>query len=362
MAEKILKLLEAGNMAPSGDNCQPWQFIVHGNDILQKLLPDRDRSLYSWGNCPSYVAHGAVIENLVIASQTLGLRLECTLFPDSADENVIAHFCVNDDIPPRTHQLYDAIWRRCTNRKPYEAEPIPEALRREIFSCVDEFPGMTLGMTEDKEKIGAIAHAASVNECVLFENEAMHNFFYEHVLWSEREEEEKRMGFRPENLEIPRPAIPIFRFARNWKKARFLNMLGFPKALSAGNARNYAKAAAIGGVVIPDATKQSFLSAGRAFQRIWLTVTAAGWSLQPLTGIMFLAMRILNTVDSVSLSEKHQLLIKDAYNETMKNLGVSESNVLAFGFRIGKDGMPTVRTKRRQLDRGVVLMDERIAG
>jgi len=47
MKEVIKKIIEAGIMAPSGENCQPWRFEVRGNKISIFNIPERDTSLYN---------------------------------------------------------------------------------------------------------------------------------------------------------------------------------------------------------------------------------------------------------------------------------------------------------------------------
>src|SRR6185369_12487672 len=90
MDEIIDKILEAAVCAPSGENCQPWKFSVSDNRIYLFNVPERDDSLYSWGQRASYIAHGAAIENMSIAAETLGYKLSVELFPKSQGSNLVA--------------------------------------------------------------------------------------------------------------------------------------------------------------------------------------------------------------------------------------------------------------------------------
>ena len=65
----IKKILEAAVHAPSGENCQPWRFEIRGDEIGVFNLPKKDQSLYNEGQMASYVAHGALIENILIANR-----------------------------------------------------------------------------------------------------------------------------------------------------------------------------------------------------------------------------------------------------------------------------------------------------
>ncbi len=81
------RILTAGNSAPSGENCQPWHFVVRGASIEVHLLPERDQSAYAWGQRASYLANGAAIENMVIAASAEGYRVIVNYFPTPNDAN-----------------------------------------------------------------------------------------------------------------------------------------------------------------------------------------------------------------------------------------------------------------------------------
>jgi nitroreductase len=119
--EAISKIIEAGIRAPSGDNCQPWRFEVKDNRISIYNIPDRDNSLYSWGQRASYIAHGALIENMTIAAAHLGYAAKIKLFPESRDPNLVARLTLEQPAPPEEGALYEAIFARATNRKPYRS-------------------------------------------------------------------------------------------------------------------------------------------------------------------------------------------------------------------------------------------------
>ena len=67
MIEEIKEVINLGILAPSGENCQPWRFKIEGDILSVYLIPERDDSLYSWGQRASLLANGALIENLAIA-------------------------------------------------------------------------------------------------------------------------------------------------------------------------------------------------------------------------------------------------------------------------------------------------------
>ena len=60
-------LLEAGVLAPSGDNLQPWKFTFDraSRSILLDVDPKRDTSPMNAGQRMSRISLGAVLENVV---------------------------------------------------------------------------------------------------------------------------------------------------------------------------------------------------------------------------------------------------------------------------------------------------------
>ncbi|MEW6327824.1 MAG: nitroreductase family protein [Thermodesulfobacteriota bacterium] len=86
----ISKIVEAGTWAPSGDNCQPWRFKWNGQKLFLFNVPERDTSLYNSRQRASFIAHGAVLENMDIAACSHGYLMRPVLFPEGEDNPLIA--------------------------------------------------------------------------------------------------------------------------------------------------------------------------------------------------------------------------------------------------------------------------------
>lgn len=343
MNDAIKQILELAVHAPSGENCQPWSFGMRANQVNLYNIPERDNSLYNWGQRGSYVAHGALIENINIAASTLGYVSTIILFPYPNDQNLVAQITF-EQIAPKEHPLYPFIKQRTTNRKPYKDFVLTAAHRKELSQIAQESKRGKLIFVEDPKKKKVIAQAAAGNEKILFENPQMHKFFYDHITWTEREDEEKKIGFYIKTFELPPPAEKMFKLAKNWRILQILNRIGFSKFIVKQNAKIYASCSAIGAIVIPSNSAEDFVLAGRLLQRVWLTVTKMGLSLQPLTGILFLMQRIMVN-EANQLSASHQDFIKEQYHQIRDSFGVADE-IIATMFRIGDGGLPTVRALR----------------
>jgi len=180
--EDIKKILEVAVHAPSGENCQPWRFSVRKNEIDIFNIPERDQSLYNYGQMASYVAHGALIENILIASSAFGYRAKLNLFPEVGDPNLVAIVFLEQGTPVED-PLHRYIQRRCTNRKPYNTAPLSTDQLAAFTAVAEEIAGGKLILIQDRKKIKTLARAGSVNEQVMLSNEFLHKF------WQKKSEE-----------------------------------------------------------------------------------------------------------------------------------------------------------------------------
>ncbi|OGE84990.1 MAG: hypothetical protein A3J48_00660 [Candidatus Doudnabacteria bacterium RIFCSPHIGHO2_02_FULL_46_11] len=343
MNEKIRKILDLAILAPSGENCQPWRFVVSADKIKVFNIPERDNSLYSWGQRASNLAHGALVENIIIAASNFGYQADLKLFPDSTNLGFVAEIVLKPD-SARPDELYRLITERCTNRKPYKRSPLSKD-QLMILSAVD-FEGnrarhkFVVEETDKKE----LANMASANERVIFENQRLHSFFFNHVNWTKTEDDRKSVGFYLETLELPPPAKVMFKVAKKWSAIRFLNKIGFSKMIAKANSQIYACAGATGVVTIDDDGKENYFFAGRLMQRLWLTVSSLGLSLQPMAGALFLALHLRHEDDKI-LSALHKGVVLHNYQRIQEIFGV-QGKTVAMMFRIGEDGQPSARSSR----------------
>lgn len=343
MNEIIQKIIEAGVLAPSGDNCQPWSFEVSGNKISIFILPERDTSLYSLENHPSLIATGAAIENMIITAKHFGYLADVELYQNSSQAPyLVAAITIAKDSSTED-KLYFSIESRHTNRKSYEKVPLTDEQEQELTSAA-EFIGGRLILIKDSEHKKYLGKAVAQNERILFENSHMHDFFYNHINWTKEDAQNKSIGFYVKTLEVPKPALPMFKLARNSKIIRALNKFGFAKSIASQNSKIYQSAAAIGVILADNDSNEAFLKVGRIFERIWLTATSQGLSMQPLTGIMFLHHRIAAGKTS-ELSQKHIELVENSY-QVIENIFGVQGKIIGMIFRVGRSLPPSARSNR----------------
>ncbi|HUY62364.1 MAG TPA: hypothetical protein VMV50_01055 [Candidatus Paceibacterota bacterium] len=354
MDTALERILAAANQAPSGENCQPWRFVVSGLTVEIHVRPERDQSYYGWGQRASYLACGAALENLVIASSKEGYAANVSYFPDKGDAWHVATVTLRKDASAPRDVLADFIYERISNRKPYATEPLTQAEEDTLHSAaVGSRPG-SLKLVKDKEAIAVLGRVGSTNEEVMLANRALHDFFFSHVTWTKEEDDAKKIGFYIKTLELPPPAEKMFKMFNNWSVMRILAKLGFNRIVAKQNGATNASAAAMGAFIIDGTEPIDFVKVGRAVERTWLAATSLGLSFQPLTGVLFFKLKIA-AGESDMFTTAEQRLVMTAYGKASQIFNADGKHI-AFMFRIGRADPPTAHALRFPLEEAVSIV------
>lgn len=345
MKDDIEKIITDGTYAPSGENCQPWKFVVRENEIHIFNIPEADQSIYNSRQKGSYVAHGALIENMVISSSQHGYETDVALFPSEDESNLVSILSLKKMVL-KDEPLYSSIEKRCTNRKEYSTKKLSDDQKRELIAAAQETRLGELKLIDDVSSLAILGEALAVNEQVLFENKELHDFFYNHVLWNDKDQN-KAGGFYIKTLEFLPHQLKAVKIFKNWFILNLLNkIIGVSKIIVKENALKYARSGTFGAVIVQGNRKEDFVNAGRVVQRIWLTATKLGLSVHPCTGVLYFNERI-NDGGSASFSSKHFEIIMHAYQD-ISSVFASDNKTIPMIFRIGYADIPTTRSFRME--------------
>ncbi len=339
------EIIKASVNAPSGDNSQPWQFKVRENKIYVYNLAERDIPFYNYEQKGSYIAHGCIIENIKIVATSYGYETNVSLFPDEHDRNLVAVLdLIKKDI--EIDELNDFVSLRCTNRKPYEDKMLTGKQKEELLSAVKEIGFGELKLIEDEKEKRVIVRVSGINEKIVLTVKKLHNIFFHHTVWSKREELEKKTGLYVKTLEMNPVVTAIFKAFSHWPVMKFFSYLGFHKIVANENAKVYVKSAVIGAILIDDNSIQSFVKAGRLFERIWLKATKMGLSLHPVTGALFFMQRIMGG-ETEGFTVKQVEEVKMAYSTICKFYNAKDK-IIPLLFRVGYGGEPSDRSSKME--------------
>ena len=341
MAPHIERILTAANSAPSGENCQPWRFVVSGDTVDVYLRPERDKSAYNWGQRGSLMACGAALENLVLAAGQEGYHANVEF---KLTENPIHVASVELSKGSQGDILAGAIMERVTNRRPYSREPLSLPQRDAILRAASAVVGPSVRLVGDREHVEILGRVGAMNEEVMLTNRAVHDFFFDHINWTKEDDDRETVGFFIDTLDLAPPARVVFRLLRNWKTAKILTTLGIHKLIGKENGRSNASASAIAIIGSEGTGPLDYVLAGRMLERIWLSATAQGLSLQPLTGILFFNLLVASGESSPFSIAQERVIRSGA--EKIEHILKNGHRPLAM-VRIGKaEGPPTARSSR----------------
>jgi hypothetical protein len=187
----------------------------------------------------------------------------------------------------------------------------------------------------------------------MLDNESIHGFFFNHINWNKKEDDEKKIGFYIETLELPPPAKMMFSVIKNWSVAKILNKVGFNKLVGKQNAAINDSSSAIGIIVAEGSTPIDYVKTGRVMQRMWLRITELNLSLQPLTGVLFFMLNI-KAGETQHFSAKQVNIIREAHSKIETIFDVKDKTI-PFMFRVGDGGQPTARASRFSIDQAIEI-------
>ena len=126
--QAVAGLLAAAVAAPSMHNTQPWRFRVRHDPQVIELYADPARTL-KYGDPRGRAVHiacGAALFNLRLAAAVAGRQPVVTLLPDPGQPLLVATVRLAGPCraQPAERELYAAIARRHTNRRPFSGRRV----------------------------------------------------------------------------------------------------------------------------------------------------------------------------------------------------------------------------------------------
>ncbi|MBU6323193.1 nitroreductase family protein [Patescibacteria group bacterium] len=343
--EKLRAILEAAAAAPSGDNSQPWRFEVRGSAIDFFYRPELDNELLNFERSGTLIALGAAIENARLESLSQGFLPRVTYH---AEGERVATLELSSGGEPSAQEaaLRRSILKRHTNRKAYAVAPLSDAMREALRDAVrGSESGVGIALIEERERMERAARALTVMEETALSNRPLHALFFGSIFWSAARNRAGEPGLHIDTLELPPPAKALFAILRYWPVARLLSLAGFPTLVAETNAKQDASASAL--VVLYGSTldRSAYLETGRALERAWLGAAANGYSVQIVTGLLFLARSLDIPAVARLFGNADRSRIGGAYEAIKQLVPAGTTPILVF--RIGKSAPPTEVSYRK---------------
>ncbi len=218
--EKITNILTAAAAAPSGDNSQPWRFVVQGKSIEFHYIPERDNAILNYEEGGTLIALGAAIQNAELEALAQGYTPHTT-FRESGVCVAVMEFKEGGRLDNTSAPLQESILKRHTNRKAYKKILLSQEARSAILNpLISETAGLELSIVDSRESMQLISRALTTMEETALGNESLHELFFGDILWSAEENRAGKQGLYIKTLELPPPAQAMFRLLKHWSFAK----------------------------------------------------------------------------------------------------------------------------------------------
>jgi len=343
---EIEKLCEAGAMAPSGGNTQPWKVLIRKNVFEIKLDPKRSDSFIDVGRYASIFSLGCFTENVCIVADYMGIKYELQ-FIDSKKNNdpfVRISFKSRQKGITSAKSLYPFIKKRTTNRQLYDGAIIDKNDFNSLAQILKNFDkNFRLTFVSSHEKKVKAADILGKADGIRLMNDRLFNEMMGEFRWSQKEVLKTRDGLDLKTLELPGNADKMFLLL---KKFPFARKIIPKKALE-----RFARPLMLGCSHLcclsfrGKPTPHTMFLAGRLIERLWLTATKLNLAIQPWTVFNFILIRATYYPNSgLSRQEENESLqIGKDFRQLYK---LYKTGFPLFIFRLSKAKAPSAHSLR----------------
>ncbi|HVZ38078.1 MAG TPA: nitroreductase [Candidatus Kapabacteria bacterium] len=264
----VLKfLLRYAVLAPSTHNTQPWKFgvaddavLVHKDESRWLLAADPDQR-------ELLISIGCAIENLLVAAEHFGYFGQVEYMPEPTAASLVARVRIRkggERSASRAGDLFEAIPRRQTGHNRCEPRPVPQEAVERIKACCDD-PAVVLVLHDNPDTI------RNADALVIGADAALFADPY----------------YRDELAHWIGQGV----FGSSWLMAKLGQFaVSYLHAGSSATMRHDSEAmlsSPIFGLLASQRDDpETWLRAGQIFERIFLTATALGLAMQPMTQLI----------------------------------------------------------------------------
>lgn len=344
------KLVIAGSQAPSAGNNQPWRWSYINNSLLLFNGFDAGVTMLGFDNLSSYVAIGAAIENVVIASAQNGYHCEFTLFPDDKIKDLVVsfHFIKNDELKNKNTRV-EALGLRLTNRMLGDRCPIELNILKKLKSAACEVAGVTLKFFTTEEELNAVADVLGEIDKIRLLEKIGHKDFIEEIRWTQEENDQKRDGVDLRTLDITNTELAGLQMSKDGRVMDLVNEWKGGGAFKKLTKKSIDAAGAVGIILINGNQHKDYINGGLAVEKVWLEATLNGVAFQPMSASVFMFARAKKGSDAY-MSEKGVTQLKNLRLQFEETFAIDKGLTDIFIFRLSLTKEPPVKSLRKPIE------------
>lgn len=308
-------ILGSAILAPSADNHHRIRFRVDADTIqiryTEELLPQG-----GYKRVLALLSLGAVVENIKIAASRFGLCAQTTLLPDPAQPGLSIQIRLH---PGQT--AIDPLWQviplRHTNRQVRFRGPRLSSIESsELATAVSAYPSTQLIWLDDPAQRNQVLRLMRRAETARYRNQILHQEFFSSIRFDVGWHASCTEGLPPGALAVEPPLRPLFKLLRHWPVMRWANLLFGADHIMGLRVSDLPCRLApnLGLLAVKNTDNQTVFDTGRAFQRLWLTLTSQGRVLQPMPAS---ALYALEGVQAEDIATELQHTLRKGWDSTL---------------------------------------------
>ena len=347
---EIEEIINLARWSPSGDNTQPWRFIVHSTDEFSIIVENPLKNdWYDFDGKPTLQSIGCLIESIRLAANKWGKAISWTVTHADGKPCIRVKLTKTDgDSDP--DKLVDYLMFRSVDRFKYQKTGLPDNTQERMNSVLDE--GFQVSCFTESQSTRQIIKMNRLGTQVRLVLKAAHEVHQHVIQWDKNKTD----------YGIPYTATGLNRFSlvlikklmNHWDAMYFINYtLG--GAVAASIELDYLPGKNSAGFFAINAPKSiesmsdsELIVAGMQIQRIWLVLTRMNLVAQPCYTPIILDYYVRNKIkltDNKRISNK----INQAAAE-FNTIGFSDKTIFIARLGYPKTGKSSVRSTRLSLD------------
>ncbi|MBL7962469.1 MAG: Rv1355c family protein [Flavobacteriales bacterium] len=344
---QAMRIFEAGALAPSAGNMQPWRFMLHEGLLL--LFHDAARSASRWDpdHLIAQIALGTALENMRLRAGAMGVALDIVHHP-LPDRPALTALLVPSATgqPPAVDPLADWITQRCTNRKVATRTPLPADMVEALHRAVQAVPDCHLHMFTSQADLNELAGICGGAERVrVLDPVGHHEFFAAEVRWTPEEAARTADGLDLATMEVSPTAAAALRMGSDARAMALLRDWDAGRGLERFAHSGIVNSAAVMLVCGAGDSLAQRLQGGRAAQRAWMEANRLGWAVHPISAPIFL----FHAIPWVADLEPQLMLEMERLKVRFDHLLSTRPGRPLFMMRLSQAGPPSARALRRPL-------------
>ena len=346
--QRIVELVEAAILGPSGGNCQPWQWVCVDGTLFVFHDWQRSASLLDYEHAGSFVALGAACENLLLQAHAMGLEVYIRTFPLERETRLVAavDFLSRQTVPDPYDGLFKVIASRHTNRKGGVRKPLPHGVLAQMRAAAQSIEGATFSSLETDGELLEIGQILGAAERLRLLHQPTHRQMMSEIRWSQSEAEASRDGLDLASLELSATDQAALQVCRDWSVLNLVGQWKGGRALENLTRRAITAASSVALVTMPDHQPIDYFNGGRAIQRAWLMATQLHVAFQPLTSLIYLFARVVRG-NGVGLPDEMIGELGALRARYRKLFAVNDHTGEILLFRLSTAEAPSARSLRR---------------